>query len=87
MADYHDLVDSGRRERTLAPAGIIAPVWFTTLIVLQRFLLPDYSHMRMPIFAVDDGTPLHPWAGLFQRILVAVGFACTIVLVVRLRAI
>ena len=36
-------------------------------------------------FAVDDGTPLHPWAGLIQRILCAVWFACLIVLALRLR--
>jgi hypothetical protein len=36
-------------------------------------------------FAVDDGTPLHPWAGLLQRVLCAVWFACLIVLAVRLR--
>jgi hypothetical protein len=38
-------------------------------------------------FAIDDGAPLHSWAGLLQRVLVAVWFACTIVLAVRLRTI
>jgi hypothetical protein len=36
-------------------------------------------------FAVDDGTPLHPWAGLVQRMLCAVWFLWLIVLAVRLR--
>jgi hypothetical membrane protein len=35
-------------------------------------------------FAVDDGTPLHPWAGLIQRVLCAVLFTCLIVLALRL---
>jgi hypothetical membrane protein len=40
------------RTKTLALAGIIGPVWFTTLVVLQGFLLPDYSHVRLPISAL-----------------------------------
>ena len=36
-------------------------------------------------FAVDDGTPLHPWAGLIQRVLCAVWFTCLIALALRLR--
>jgi len=36
-------------------------------------------------FAVDNGTPLHPWAGLLQRVLCAVWFTMLIVLAVRLR--
>lgn len=38
--------------RTLALAGIIGPTWFTTLVVVQGVLLPDYSHVRMPISAL-----------------------------------
>ena len=38
--------------RTLALAGIIAPIWFTALVVLQGLLLDDYSHVRMPISAL-----------------------------------
>jgi hypothetical membrane protein len=34
-------------------------------------------------FAVDDGTPLHPWAGLLQRVLVAIWIACTVVMARR----
>lgn len=45
--------DWGRpRTSTLALAGIIGPIWFTTLVVLQGFLLPDYSHVRLPISAL-----------------------------------
>ena len=40
------------RVRTLALAGIIGPVWFTILVIGQGFLLPDYSHIRMPISAL-----------------------------------
>jgi hypothetical membrane protein len=40
------------RTKTLALAGIIGPVWFTTLVVLQGVLQPDYSHVRMPISAL-----------------------------------
>ena len=200
------------RMRRLALAGIVAPIWFTALVVLQGFLQPDYSHVRLPIsalaawptgwiqnvnfyvtgaltmifaialhrgvqptrhgaigcalfamgglgivlagvfpwkmvdgvptetpphvvgaimafaagglgfvvisrrlhvdtrwrdlatytmwtgvavlllfiivgfFAIDESAPLHSWAGLLQRVLVAVWFACTVVLAVRLRA-
>jgi len=35
-------------------------------------------------FAIDPGTPLHPWAGLVQRVTVCVWFACMIVLGLRL---
>ena len=36
-------------------------------------------------FAIEDGTPLHPWAGLIQRVLCAVWFTWLIVMAVRLR--
>ena len=39
-------------ERRLALAGIIGPVVFATLVVVQGFLLPDYSHVRLPISAL-----------------------------------
>jgi len=38
--------------RTLALAGIVGPVLFTGLVVLQGFLQPDYSHVRLPISAL-----------------------------------
>jgi hypothetical membrane protein len=34
--------------------------------------------------AEESGTPLHPWMGLFEWVIVAVWFACTIVLSLRL---
>ena len=36
-------------------------------------------------FAVDDDTPLHPWAGLLQRVLCAVWFTLLSVVAVRFR--
>ena len=38
------------------------------------------------VFAMGDGTPLHRWAGLLQRIVCAVWFACLIALAHRLHA-
>lgn len=53
-------------ERTiiaLSIAGLIAPIWFTTLVIVQGILQPDYSHIAMPISA------LAAWpAGWMQRI-------------------
>jgi len=36
-------------------------------------------------FAIDDGTPLHPWAGLLQRVICAIWFTCVLVLASRFR--
>ena len=36
-------------------------------------------------FAIADGTPLHPWAGLIQRVLCAIWFTLLIVMAIRLR--
>jgi len=41
--------------------------------------------IALGFFAIDDGTPLHPWAGLLQRVLCAVWFTLLIVLAIRLR--
>jgi hypothetical membrane protein len=51
----------------------------TGIVVLLLFVTVGF-------FAIDDGTPLHPWAGLLQRILCTVWFACLITLAVRLRS-
>jgi hypothetical membrane protein len=40
------------RTRALALAGIVTPVWSTTLIVVQGVLHPEYSHVKMPISAL-----------------------------------
>jgi hypothetical membrane protein len=34
-------------------------------------------------FAIGEGTPLHSWAGLLQRVLVAIWFTCTVVMARR----
>jgi hypothetical membrane protein len=36
----------------LAIAGVIAPIWFITLVIVQGLLQPDYSHIAMPISAL-----------------------------------
>jgi hypothetical membrane protein len=36
----------------LAIAGIVAPIWFITLVIAQGLLQPDYSHIAMPISAL-----------------------------------
>ena len=36
----------------LAIAGMVAPVWFITLVIVQGLLQPDYSHVTMPISAL-----------------------------------
>lgn len=59
--------------------GLAAYTRGTGIVLLLLFV-------ALGFFAVDDGTPLHPWAGLIQRILAAVWFTCMIVLAVRLRA-
>ena len=41
--------------------------------------------IALGFFAVDDGTPLHPWAGLLQRVLGTVWFTLLIVVAIRLR--
>jgi hypothetical membrane protein len=46
------LAASPSRTRTLALAGIVAPVLFTILIIVQGILQPDYSHVRLPISAL-----------------------------------
>src|SRR5262245_30318777 len=37
------------RIRTLALAGVVGPVLFTVLVILQGLLIPAYSHVRLPI--------------------------------------
>ena len=40
------------RTRALALAGIVGPIWSTTLIIVQGVLHPGYSHVRLPISAL-----------------------------------
>jgi hypothetical membrane protein len=35
-----------------AIAGIVAPIWFVTLVIIQGLLQPDYSHIAMPVSAL-----------------------------------
>ena len=37
---------------SLAFAGIVGPVLFTLLVIVQGLLQPDYSHIAMPISAL-----------------------------------
>lgn len=69
-----------RATRTLALAGMIAPVLFITLVIVILLLF-----VTLGWFALADDAPLHPWAGLLQRVVCAVWFTCTIVFAVRLR--
>jgi hypothetical membrane protein len=36
----------------LAIAGMVAPVWFITLVIVQGALQPDYNHISLPISAL-----------------------------------
>ena len=49
----------------------------TGLAVLLLFV-------ALGFFGIDDGTPLHPWAGLLQRVICVAWFSCVIVLALRL---
>jgi hypothetical membrane protein len=56
----------------------LATYALTTGIAVLVLLLAGAGLVRPP------GTPLHPWWGLFQWILLAVWFPCTVVLALRL---
>jgi hypothetical membrane protein len=40
------------RSSNLVLAGVVGPIVFTTLIIVQGLLQPDYSHIAMPISAL-----------------------------------
>lgn len=42
----------GERALRLWPAGVIGPVLFTSLVIAQGLLQPDYSHFSQPISAL-----------------------------------
>ena len=50
--------------------GLARYVLATGIVMLILFVV-------LGAFAIDEGTPLHPWAGLLQRVVVFVWFACT----------
>ena len=56
---------------------ISAYVLGTGIVMLMLFVLVGG-------FAIDEGTPFHRWAGLLQRVLVCVWFACILVMARRL---
>jgi len=33
-------------------AGMVAPVWFIAMVIVQGILQPDYSHIAMPVSAL-----------------------------------
>src|SRR4026209_1046851 len=41
------------RVRTLALAAVVGPVLFTVLVILQGLLIPAYSHVSLPISALE----------------------------------
>ena len=69
---------SRRLRRDPAWSDLANYTLFTALVVLALFV-------TMAFYAIDDGTPLHPWAGLIQRILCVVWFVWVIVAARRLR--
>ena len=48
----------------------------TGVVMLLLFIIVDG-------FAIEEGTPFHNWAGLLQRVLVVVWFACLLVMARR----
>jgi len=58
--------------------GLSTYTMVTGIAVLALFV-------AMGAFAIDEGTPLHPWAGLIQRVLCAIWFTWIIVVARRLR--
>jgi hypothetical protein len=41
-----------RLSARLVIAGLIVPLWFITLVIVQGILQPDYNHIEMPISAL-----------------------------------
>lgn len=64
---------SDLRWRDLAPYTLITSAALAVLFVVLAAL------------AIPDSGPLHPWAGLLQRLVLAVWFPCLVVLAARLR--
>ena len=72
---------------------VLPPEFLHDTAFAKRFerearLIASLEHQNIvPIYAtgIDDGTPLHPWVGLLQRVLCVILFSCLIVLAVRLR--
>jgi hypothetical membrane protein len=73
------LIALSRRMRLDARWRSLAPYLLTTgLVMLILFVV-------LGAFAIQDGAPLHPWAGLLQRVVVLLWFACTTIIALRAR--
>lgn len=69
---------SRRLRRDPAWSDLANYTLLTALVVLALFV-------TMAFYAIDEGTPLHAWAGVIQRILVVVWFTWIVVAARRLR--
>ena len=52
-ASAREAVPAASRVRTLALGGLIGPVVFCVLVILQGLLIPEYSHVSLPISALE----------------------------------
>ena len=60
------------------------PLWHDlSAYVLATGLVMLVLFIAVGGFAINEGTPLHRWAGLLQRVLVVVWFACLLVVAQR----
>ncbi len=60
------------------------PEWQSlSLYVLATGIVMIVLFIALGGFAIDDGAPLHPWAGLLQRVMLAVWFPCIMVIAIR----
>lgn len=69
---------SRRLRRDPAWSDLANYTLLTALVVFALFL-------TVAFYAIDEGTPLHPWAGIVQRILVIVWLTWVVVAARRLR--
>ena len=69
------MVISRRMRRDPEWSGIASYVLASGILMLLLFFAVAY--------ALEPGSPLQPWAGAVQRVLVAVWFACTSVVALR----
>ncbi len=57
--------------------NLSAYVFCTGIVMLVLFVTVGF-------FAIDAGTPFHSWAGLLQRVLVAIWFTCLLMIAGRM---
>ena len=74
-ASVGHIVVSGTMRRDPRWKGIASYVLASGITMLLLFFAVAY--------ALEPGSPLRPWTGLLQRVLVAVWFACTFVVALR----